>query len=109
MTATAAYEQVTRELCDDLRPYEWTGLPQCGWSLAAAWTEGTPYTVGPTETATILVKPDDYTIGPISARDLSQGVYRWVVVFDVNLTCREYQEVNEATKWTTYRISYAWG
>ena len=105
---SVAYQQVTVRKRDDLRPYVWSGAPTNAWQLGS-WQEGTPYTEGPTDTGTTLTKPDDYTIGPISARDADQDVYRWVVVFGPNLTCREHQEVSEATKWTTYRVTYTWG
>ncbi len=56
---TTAHEQVTKELRDDYKPYEWQGHPDCFWQLASAWVEGTPYTDGPRDTGQSEDKPTE--------------------------------------------------
>ena len=57
LRGTTAHEQVTTELRDDHRPYEWQAYPDCIWQLAADWVESTPYTDGPRDTGTTKSKP----------------------------------------------------
>ncbi len=52
-----AHEQVTKELRDDYKPYEWQDYPARIWQLADDWVEGTPYTDGPKLTGRSKDKP----------------------------------------------------
>ena len=54
VSGNIAYQQRTRRLRDDVRPYAWIGS---AWSLASAWSFGTPYMVGPTDTGNEKVQP----------------------------------------------------
>ena len=59
LRGTTAHEQVTTELRDDHRPYEWQAYPDCIWQLAADWVESTPYTDGPRDTGRQVEAEDE--------------------------------------------------
>ena len=105
VSGDTAYQQVTRERRDDVRPYEWAGVPECGWSLADDWILGTPYTEGPTDTGVTRVKPPDDVVYVPQYQTQTQT--DWEAIDD-GVFCLEHERKRERHRGANYRRPHVW-